>query len=126
MNAFKAKFLTGCVIGVRIFSFEQKYQIYSGFKRYNLTKEQVKVYARKGMSSDRMSYCKHALVKGFSVEEMKEWLDMNLNGYIFRYAIEGRQMGIPKEKVQEYANTKISVGDSFKRYIELIQEYRCK
>ena len=126
MNAIKAFLCTVSVSKFQLFSYAQWRQIYTGFRWYNLTREQVKVYARRKLSIERMSYCKHALEKGFSPEEMAEWLDMDLNGYVFRDAIEGRFMGIPKEKVYEYAKPGMSVTESFQICIRLIQEYSDK
>lgn len=125
MNVIKARILTFCVCGFGGYNSEQRYQIYSGFRRYNLTKSQVKVYAKKDISCSRMRLCKHALAAKISPEEIAEWLSLTLNGYIFRYALEGRQKGIPKDKVQEYARNNISVEKSFNKYLELMAEYQC-
>lgn len=124
MNAIKAKFLTRRVIGFQRFDFEQHYQIYSGFRKYDLTKEQVKIYAKKSMSSHRMSFCKHTLAEGFPLEEMEEWLNMDLDGYMFRHAIKCRMRGIPKERVLQFVKLGGTRQEEFKRYVELLDEYR--
>ena len=123
MNVIKAMFLTMCTAGFQFLDLDQYHEIYSGFRWYNLSKEQVKVYAKSNISSSRMKLCKHALAKQFSTAEMEEWLAMNLDKQVFIYVVEGRMEGIPKEKILEYANPEMSVYESFHRYLRLLQEY---
>lgn len=123
MKVIKALCLTLCTVGFQFLDLDQYHEIYSGFRWYNLSKEQVKVYAKSSISSRRMNICKHALANQFSPTEMEEWLAMNLDKQVFVYAIEGRMEGIPKEKILEYANPEMSVYESFNRYLRLLQEY---
>lgn len=124
MNVVKSVLCTICVSAFQSFNYKQYSQIYSGFRTYNLTQKQVKVYAKNTMSAGRMRLCKRALSLGFSKEELQELIDMNLNGYIFRYAVEGRLSGIPKEKVLEYSTASITPEECFSIYIKLLKEHQ--
>ena len=124
MNVIKSVLCTIRVSAFQPFKYKQYYQIYSGFRTYNLTQEQVKVYVNNTISAERMRLCKRALTLGFSKEELQELVDMNLNGYIFRYAVEGRLSGIPKEKVLEYSTTSMTPEECFSIYIKLLKEHQ--
>ena len=123
MNLVKANWMTLKVCGVRNFTRKQYRQIYNGFKLDDLTEEQVRVYAKTDISSQRMKFCRNVLAKDFSTEEMDEWLSLNLEGCIFQCAIEGRMHGIPKERVKEFTELKLPLNEAFEIYRRMLAEY---
>jgi len=126
MNAIKAFLCTISVSKFQFFNGAQWRQIYTGFRWYNLTRAQVKVYAKKWVSAGRMRFCKRMLDQKFPAEELEEWLNMRLNRYLFISAIEARRAGAPKEQVCEYISAFGYVKNSFPAYIQMVREQENK
>ena len=123
MNRFKAFLLTLSVSGFKLFNSAQWYQIYTGFRRYNLSRSQVKVYAKRWISAGRMRICKHALSDNFSESELEELLDMKLHRYLFRNVIDARFKGVPSEEIKKYLLSYAYSYNSFYEYVKLVKKY---
>ena len=119
MKSIKARWLTYMMCRKGKFDAEQRYQIYTGFRWYELTVEQVSVYAKATMSAEQMRTCKHALAKEFSIPEMKEWIGLGLSEYKFKSIIEARLNGISKELIMDCAQKESSDEEFFYEYIQL-------
>ncbi|MBE5812411.1 MAG: hypothetical protein E7314_01995 [Clostridiales bacterium] len=123
MKAIKAFLYT---MNISVFEFldsSQRKEVYSGFRKYDLSLEQVLAYARKDISSHRMNFCKHVLAEGFPAKEMREWLDKDLNTHVFRYVIDCRINNVPKERVRTCLIEEKNLEKCFYNYNELLRQY---
>lgn len=119
MNFIKAWFKAIAIPNYRKMEASQKEQIYSGFRHYDLTPKQVKVYALLDLNSEYMSIAKKGLASGVSCKDIKICLDMQLSRWRFERVIKGILMGFSKQQILSYANAS-NENEAFIIYTKLV------
>ena len=124
MISIKSYFLMLAVCVGKKFDESQRVQIYRGFRKCNLSKEQVKVFANPRLSAVKMSHIRHGLENGLSIEDMKFCARSDLSSYIVSIMVEGIRMGFSREKILAFARNDISDFEAYEIFIEKSNEKR--
>lgn len=113
MNFFKAHYLTWKLCAFKGFNSDQQHQIYRGFEKYNLTKEQVEVYANPMLKYSIMAQIRRALAKGAQIEEVKYWVSKNLSYERWYLVLQGLDKGFTREQIAMYAENSVTENEAF-------------
>lgn len=117
MNCIKACINTLLFVPeVRKFDSDQLYEIYSGFRKYNLSVKQVGVYAKLELHSDLMCAIKRGLAKGVSCRDMEICINMQHSVWRINTVVAGIQEGLSPEDILRYSNPNITDERAFVLY----------
>jgi hypothetical protein len=121
MNRLKAWFSTWSIPDFKKFTYEQRQEVYSGLIDFNLTLEQVLVYAQEDIEPEMMSKVKFWLSKGITKEDLRICIkEMDVSIYRLNIVCEGIKCGFTGEEIMTYLDPKISDEDAFKKYSHLV------
>lgn len=124
MNVISALLKTMYVIIGKKFYGRQISQIYSGFREYGLSIQQVKTYAKSEIRSSKMRMIKRAFVNGATFEDVEYFDWFNLSPYITSLIAEGYYYGLSTTEIDTYAKTNIRDVDAYVIFVKLKQQKR--
>lgn len=122
MNRFKAWLCTWSIPEFKYLDSDQRFEVYDGFIKYNLSLKQVKVYALERVNYETMRVIKKALAKGISCRDMEICRDMDISDWRLARVVEGLLSGIDGEDILKYLDPNISDSEAFRIFSEVIHQ----
>lgn len=119
MNYFKSVFKSLAIPDFKYMDEEQKREVYSGFRHYNLSTKQVRSYASVYYDADNMKLAKRALAKGVACRDVEICLSMKLSRWRTDKVFKGILIGLTGEQIFTYASVETEE-EAFRIYSESV------